>query len=258
MKLRHLFLSPHFDDAVGSCGGTIARLLAVGDEVRIVTLFGGVETEPFSLPARILHEEWNLDEPVRQRRLEDASACVVLGCESSYLEFPDAIYRRDSTGRHLYPTFDSLRGDLARADDRLAESVAAALQDDLSAETVVYCPMAIGAHVDHVVARDCGRILETWRYTVVYYRDFYYDRESNDAVAGTPGQDIVVLLTPHERDRKFAAFSEYKSQLRELFGGPEGAQSYFAAMGTSEMMLLPRQETSGSIDALRSTLRAQS
>src|SRR5205807_889949 len=103
--------------------------------------FGGIEREPFSVPAKILHDEWKLERPVRSRRLEDTSACLVLGCESSFCEFPDAIYRQDTEGRHLYPTFESLRGPIAPEDSMLAEQLAAQVKGYLSDKsTVVYCP----------------------------------------------------------------------------------------------------------------------
>src|SRR5436190_11505310 len=197
--IQHLFLSPHFDDAVGSCGGTIWRLVSFGHPVRVLTAFGGVECEPFSVPAKVLHGEWKLERPVSCRRIEDAYACGILECESSFLEFPDAIYRQGAEGRHLYPTFEALRGSIAREDCELADHLASQLRGYLSDKnTVVYCPMAIGGHVDHVLARDCGRILEACHSHVVYYRDFYYDRISGGNGADVTLEHVNVALTQQE------------------------------------------------------------
>ncbi len=169
--LQHLFLSPHFDDAIGSCGGTIGRLVSLGYHVRILTAFGGDERQPFSMPAAVLHAEWKLEQPVRQRRLEDVSACRVLGCERSFLDFPDAIYRQNAHGNHLYPTFESLRGPISPEDSSLAERLVAAVKGQLGQEdTVVYCPLGIGAHVDHALVRNCGRRIKR-NVTVVNYTD---------------------------------------------------------------------------------------
>jgi len=220
---RHLFLSPHFDDAVGSCGGTIRRLLDRGHSVRILTIFGGDSPGPYSLPARILHEEWKLERPVPVRRIEDFLACRTLGCESSFLLFPDAIYRQDSEGRHLYPTFEALRGAIAAEDGDLAEQIAIDVQGQIDPETNVYCPLGLGAHVDHAIVNDCRRFLLA---PVVFYKDFYYD--------AAVGQGIVVQLTPAEVGAKRTAFSQYQSQISDLFGDRAAMDTYFSTIGKNE------------------------
>jgi LmbE family N-acetylglucosaminyl deacetylase len=255
--VHHLFLSPHFDDAIGSCGGIIWRLVSLGHPVLVLTAFGGLESEQLSMPARVLHEEWKLERPVIHRRLEDASACGLLGCHSSFLDFPDAIYRRDARGRHLYPTFESLRGSLANEDRALAQCLATQLHGYLSDEnSVVYCPMAIGGHVDHVVVRDCGRLLEASRgSTVAYYRDFYYDRTRNDAADDRTFEHVSIVLTPEELEKKIAAFSEYESQLSDLFESHAGMLSYFTEVGKSESIFLPRQQIETRLGMLRNMLK---
>lgn len=226
--MRHLFVSPHFDDAIGSCGGTIARLIAAGEEVEVRTVFGGVAREPFSFPATILHEEWGLNRPVEHRRNEDAAACAILGCQRLFLEFGDAIYRQDGAGNHLYPTFDALKGDLV--DPQLAVLIA----DQIGTADLTYCPQAIGGHVDHVLARNAGRLLERRGANVVYYRDFYYD-------SGAPldAREIAIALTDAERAKKLAAFRCYASQIRDLFGTEVAMVSYFETIGAQERFLVP-------------------
>jgi LmbE family N-acetylglucosaminyl deacetylase len=258
IMIQHLFLSPHFDDAIGSCGGTIWRLVSLGHPVRILTAFGGVECEPFSMPARILHSEWKLERPVSCRRLEDASACGILGCESSFFEFPDAIYRQDAEGQHLYPTFESLRGSIVHEDRALAERLASQVRGYLSGDnTVIYCPMAIGGHVDHILTRDCGQILEAYNSSVVYYRDFYYDQTWGGNVEDTALKHINVTLTRQELGKKVAAFSEYKSQISEVFGSQAGMASYFEKTGCNESMFLQQQTTRAHLAALWSVLKRE-
>lgn len=241
---HHLFLSPHFDDVVGSCGGAIVRLVTNGHAVHILTVFGGDEREPFSVPAQVLHDLWKLERPVSHRRLEDASACRLLGCESTSLPFADAIYRQDADGRHLYPTFSSLRGAIAPDDRLLAERLAAELGEHLSNKnTVVYCPLAIGTHVDHTLTRDCGRLLATTGSAVVFYRDFAYDRAWNGRVDDFELNRVDVTLTSVELGKKITAFSEYKSQIADLFGSRDAMVSYFAETGSYESLFLPQPAT---------------
>lgn len=242
---EHLFVSPHFDDAVGSCGGTIARLVGAGHTVRILTVFGGLEREPFSLPAKILHDEWKLQRPVMYRRMEDAAAGRLLGCRTSFLHFSDAIYRQGGDGQHLYPTFESLRGPLAREDDQVANRIAAAILERLpSGHTVIYCPLAIGAHVDHVLVRDSGRALLEQHSSVVFYRDFYYDLESTADPGDLIPSRVDVALTPLEIEQKRDAFSSYSSQISDLFGSQADMTSYFQGIGSVESIFLAEQAPS--------------
>ncbi len=48
MPVAHLFIAPHFDDVALSCGGEVARLVAAGETVSIVTVFAGVP--PAAMP----------------------------------------------------------------------------------------------------------------------------------------------------------------------------------------------------------------
>jgi len=234
-RSQHIFVSPHFDDAVGSCGGTIHRLVTAGHGVRVLTVFGGAESPTLSQPAQVLHKEWRLQRPVSFRKAEDASACEVLGCEHAVLEIPDAIYRIDRAGQHLYPTFKSLRGSIAPGDRRLVRQLADDLIPMLSGkDTVVYCPMAIGEHVDHLIVRDCGRLLSATALTVIYYRDFFYDRNRRRPVydAGLDRNDAT--LSAVELDMKVRAFLKYQSQIPSLFGTKAAARSYFKKIGRTE------------------------
>src|SRR5438270_5906830 len=101
--MRHLFLSPHLDDAVLSCGGTIATLVDAGDEVTVLTLFAGSAAPPYAPVADYLHELWgNPPDAVALRRAEDAAAVIRLGATPLYEDVPDAIYRKDREGRSMY------------------------------------------------------------------------------------------------------------------------------------------------------------
>jgi hypothetical protein len=175
-----------------------------------------------------------------------------------YLEFQDAIYRQDTEGGHLYRTFESLRGSIAREDQALAGHLASQLSGYLTDNsTVVYCPMAIGGHVDHVLARNCGRILKAHNTCVVYYRDFFYDQTwsgavEDDEIAPAP---LNVRLTNQELSKKVAAFSEYKSQISDLFNSKTGLASYFAGTGSNEAIFLPRQTSPAHLAMLFSVLK---
>src|SRR5215211_5254290 len=93
----HIYVSPHLDDEVLSCGATIAKLNAASEDVLVVTVFTGA---PTTLPplAFALHKKWGLQTP-QARRLEDIQACQLLGAEFEHLGYQDAIYRVDAAGK---------------------------------------------------------------------------------------------------------------------------------------------------------------
>lgn len=84
-------LSPHFDDAALSVGGSLASRAG---PIAIVTVHGGPP------PAGVAVSDWDAvcgfvsaAEAYRLRRQEDARACTVLGAEQVLLEHADGPYR---------------------------------------------------------------------------------------------------------------------------------------------------------------------
>ena len=73
-----VYLSPHLDDAVFSCGGVIYQQTSMGDEVLVVTICAGEPmTDQLSPFAQGLHERWGIDQAsVEVRREEDLRACA--------------------------------------------------------------------------------------------------------------------------------------------------------------------------------------
>ena len=70
-KNRLLFISPHMDDAVLSCGGYIGKLTAYGYPVMVLTLFCGSPEGPLSPLAEALHAEWRLPKDAPAVRREE-------------------------------------------------------------------------------------------------------------------------------------------------------------------------------------------
>ena len=59
---RHIYLSPHLDDAALSCGGGIAAQRAAGERVLVVTFCTGAPAPDmqFSDLAQEFHRKWGL------------------------------------------------------------------------------------------------------------------------------------------------------------------------------------------------------
>lgn len=192
----YLYLSPHLDDAVLSCGGTIRLQVRRGARVLVATLFAGsptnVDLTPFT---RELWERWGrADDPVAARRDEDRVALSVLGAEALHLPYLDCVYRQaPDTGEALYPTVEHIFAALHPAEERLDEELAADLRArvPLGPGVALCAPLAAGHHVDHQIVRRMALRLRGEVAPLACFEDWPYagDEETvaralDDEVAG--------------------------------------------------------------------------
>jgi LmbE family N-acetylglucosaminyl deacetylase len=230
----HLFLSPHLDDAVLSCGGTIGQLTEDGNPVWVLTLFAGDPVHPYSRVARLLHELWGTPpEPVRLRRAEDAAATARLGSHSSYEDIPDAIYRRDRDGAWSYTRRESLLQGVHPDDEWIPRYLAGRVQAAAQTDWPIYAPLGVGGHVDHRLTFEAAQLLATSGYQVSFYEDFPYvfrKQRYRQRVAELAGwTPTVVRFDERLLLAKIDAFGYYRSQIAMLFPGAESIEAPFRA-----------------------------
>lgn len=221
-----IYLSPHLDDAVWSCGGQIAQQTQAGHRVLVLTVFAG--DPPPELPQPESLRAFQLaGQPltVAARRAEDWAALELLGAEARHLDMLDAIYRRNPrTGQSLYPHQDALFDLLAQADAALVEEVTALLREfePLSGATVV-APLAVGHHVDHQLTR---RAAEQWGAPggrLLYYEDYPYAEYPWAIEAALFESEVelvpeLVSLSEADFARKCRASAVYATQMTAFFG----------------------------------------
>lgn len=247
--MRHLFLSPHYDDAALSCGGTIARLYSAGETTVVVTIFGGkpdyARLSPF---ARAIHARPHAGEdPIDVRRAEERGALSILGAEPVLLEYLDCIYRQDAAqARWLYASETAIFGPVDAADDSLVDELAqklAGLAPDGEA-CRFYAPLAIGNHVDHQVTLQAAMRLHQRGRTVWFYEDYPYVVRDPDGLAQALSrwqgdgrwQARSIELREQDLMAKVAAVRAYRSQLGVLFapgadGDDEGVRAALIGYG---------------------------
>jgi LmbE family N-acetylglucosaminyl deacetylase len=221
--MRHVWLSPHLDDAALSSGGTIAALTKRGDEVLVVNVCTAFDPNaPLSELAIEIHRRWGLaaEEVIASRKAEDRAALAILGARSTSLDMLDAIYRRPDR----YTSFEALFGEVA-PDDRADEEIERRLAPIASGELTIHAPLGVGRHIDHQLVHKVARRLALAGRAVLFYEDLPYALESGEleqrlAVLGggfsPEGFDVSDSF-----DRKIASIAAYRSQIHELFGSHE-------------------------------------
>jgi LmbE family N-acetylglucosaminyl deacetylase len=179
---RHIFLSPHLDDVVYSCGGTIGVQVSSGLRPLVITVFGGIPSAnaPLSEFALQQHRGWGADltkEPgniVERRRQEDAAALDYLQADYLWLDFPEAIYRGNPA---QYTNVKQLIGGDVHPADQVIDRQLAELLLDLQSrlpDAAWYAPLGIGRHVDHQLVCSAADRLIQHGAKVYFYEDFPY------------------------------------------------------------------------------------
>ncbi len=241
----HLYLSPHFDDAVLSCGGQIAQHTAAGQSVLVVTITGGdPPAEAPSDTVAMLHQRWVASLTaagqtgvgaaiVAQRRAEDRAALALLGAEPLHLSFLDCIYRCGPDAEALYPGPADMFSPLNTAD----EATIAALAEVFAALPLahrVYLPLGVGHHVDHLATRRAAeRVFAAPR----YYEDYPYTArpgalaEALPPAARAAWSAATVWLDEAALAAKTAAVGAYASQLSSFFANADDLAAQLRADG---------------------------
>lgn len=226
-EYQAIYLSPHLDDVVFSCGGQIFMHTSAGEQVLVVTV---TAADPPAVPpsefAQLLHARWQLtDDAVAARRAEDQLACQILGADYLHWNFLDCIYRQHpQTGEALYATVESIFGDIHPSDellDQLTQQMGILPPHDR-----LYLPLTAGHHVDHQLTRLAAERCFGSAAAVYYYEDYPYVRDEAALLAtleaGGPGnswEPILIPLSEAALEAKVAAVLAYESQLSTFFNG---------------------------------------
>jgi len=244
--MRHIYLSPHLDDAILSCGGAIHLHTTSGARVLVITIFAGQfnggELSPF---ARLQHTYWgDPPQPMALRRAEDGAALTSLNAKARHLGYLDAVYRAGPDGEWLYNREEALWRDLHPADpmdqkgtEALAEHLAGQLlsKDDAT----VYAPLGVGRHVDHQIVHAAARLLLKMGYQVAFYEDYPYAEKAGalsptiEATGAKRWHIETISLRAEDLVAKTCALSYYRTQMSILFGGAEAMPNRIWAFAAS-------------------------
>lgn len=224
MGMIWIYLSPHLDDIVLSCGGLVWEQTRQGVPIQIWTVCAGDPPPgPFSPYAQSLHARWGLESAATAtRRSEDIASCALLGAEHRHLPFPDCIYRYSPiTGEALYTSDEAIFGTLHTEDASLVAELSSFLEQNLPADAEVVCPLTLGSHVDHqltrMVAQKLGRSL--W-----FYADYPYAENQPADTSGLIPEDAELVVFPVSQaglEVWIRGVAEHHSQISTFWSGPE-------------------------------------
>ena len=266
---QHIFLSPHLDDVVLSCGGTLAHLAELGARRRVITIFAGTPAPDtlFSAFATHQHTMWGTPQQAyHTRRDEDTAALGYFGLAAIWLDYFDCIYRGEpGSGHWYYHSDDDIFGAVHPADldavRPIVDSIRTALT--LSQETsqiTFYAPLTVGGHVDHQLTFLVALQFLAEGYEVQFYEEYpyadrdpvYVDRALNETALALMSrtwpeeyvssaqcwQNRIEYLSQDALELKIKAIAAYQTQLEVLFGGLEAMthrmRSYALQVGQSK------------------------
>ncbi|HEY6881553.1 MAG TPA: PIG-L family deacetylase [Polyangiales bacterium] len=163
-RYDEIYVSPHMDDAVYSCGGHIAQRRDEGARVLVLTVFGNGRDDDRGS---------GVFGDIAQRKREERAAMDVLDIDHLLLNLPDMVVRKKTARdlvRYAIPFAQLGPSALQR---QLAAAIAA-VRSRLGTPTAkLFFPLGIGAHPDHRFVFEVGAAVAE-EPTVWFYEDVPY------------------------------------------------------------------------------------
>lgn len=233
--MRWVYLSPHFDDVVFSCGGMVWEQVQSGQPVEIWTLCAGEPDPrlPLSPYALSDHKRWKTGpDAVLIRRAEDDAAARALGAKTKRWSLPDAIYRQLPDQTWLINIGDDLWKPVHPQEQGVLERMAAWLASNLDKTDVLVSPLTLGNHVDHRLVRAAAeRAAAQVGCALLYYPDYPYVSRPDVDWSGKIGEDwqkTCRTISPAALQAWQKAVYCYASQMSTFFADRADMESSLA------------------------------
>lgn len=215
--MRWIYLSPHFDDAILSCGGLIDYQTSMALNVEIWTVTSKVpKLEDSSELIKMIQEQWQMGSPevaVIERQREDAKALAVVNATSSYLDFLDCIYRKSVKGEFYYQDIFS---DLHPEEANLPLQISTVINRLTSEDDILVFPLAIGHHIDHEIVNEASRFVGNKKLFYIDIPYFFKEEGILDVIIEHYTEKNIRFGSQH-LDKWVEGILEYRSQISSLF-----------------------------------------
>lgn len=220
--MRYIFLAPHLDDGVLSCGEIIAKLVLENHEVTLATFFTGTPQKTFLSPAaKQYHSNCFLgDDSMTFRKGEDINACSILGCIPKHLDLLECLYRRNVSGEYLYPSLDNIYH-VEPTDTIIKDQIEALLLGMLNDYDVAFAPLGLGDHSDHLIISSAMRsISKKISCRVLFYEEVPYICYEDEIIPKEKVRGmkrIPIVVSNNHWEKKLNAVLCYRSQLHIMW-----------------------------------------
>jgi len=219
-----VFISPHLDDAILSCGQLISELVKLKKKIQIISIFTKGSLKTITPQAKHFLNACGYESAVtlfRDRQNEDKNMAKRLGLSIKHLNFTDAAWRTDRKLNPIYrDAMQQFGGVASEKDSPLVNSIRSKLSALIKKkhdQPLVFGPLGIGGHVDHVLTRN---VLAKMNISTLFWEDFPYNtsRETKRLFfSQTKEFKTVFSLFYLDSSRKTTLINFYKSQAASLF-----------------------------------------
>lgn len=219
--MKYIIIAPHLDDGTLSCGELIVKLISEGHDVSVAVIFSGMPpANELSDAAKKYHSACFLgDNAGYVRQKEEINACSIMRCRSIHLGYLEALYRKDTNGKHIYPNHSDIMH-LAEADNETIRELSRKLAVILEGYDKIIVPLALGDHVDHLVVRKAVTGIENLAGKLLFFEDIPYIFFNNGIIAEDKIQGMKPVLFDIDRShflKKMDALMCYGSQLHTMW-----------------------------------------
>jgi glycosyltransferase involved in cell wall biosynthesis/LmbE family N-acetylglucosaminyl deacetylase len=225
-KIPCYFISPHLDDAAFSAGGLISHLCKKKVPVKVINIFTKFGNKPHTLSAKAYVKKCgykNADDLYQQRVLEDKTVLGKYGIKPINLGFKDALWRKNGKKQkgfsrlipelvHVYPTyrFHIIKGLISKHDSALVSKIRNSLQSIIQKKALVFCPIGIGNHVDHLITK---KVCQSLKRKLIFWSDFPYNL--SEEFVNTVGLQTYTLEVNPAKKQKL--IKDYRTQIKPMF-----------------------------------------
>ncbi|MGI5828242.1 MAG: PIG-L family deacetylase [Patescibacteria group bacterium] len=223
------FISPHLDDVVLSASALIFQLRK-HVSITVVNVFTQADKPPYTFSAKSYLRQcgYNDAEKLFQDRIkEDQSVLENLADSVINLNFIDAQWRKRTNQNrlqhslssllpeliHTYPTYRfHIRKPIISTEDA---SMITQIKERLKAivkNGAVFCPLAIGSHIDHIIVRS---VCEDLFYKPVFWADCPYMKNKKITIQV---KNMTSFTISQDLTLKQELVSGYETQYKAMFG----------------------------------------
>jgi LmbE family N-acetylglucosaminyl deacetylase len=178
-----VFISPHLDDVIFSCGEFISKLSKEKKDILVITVFSGKPIRKVSNLAKNFHNLWGLNsKAVEIRKIEDENAMKLFGIKYYYIDEMECIYRFDNNSNYIYFNVEDITSNKYKIENNTIERIKNRLYERLNTLDIgnIFVPLGIGRHVDHIIVRKCVEEIFKNNSSIYYYEDIPYVHLNND------------------------------------------------------------------------------